>query len=202
MITVGIAGQIGCGKSLVAEVFAQLGALVISGDELGREVVDRNPRLLKEIVQSFGGEILTKTQRLDRARLGRLVFEDVASTALLNKLVHPWLLKELRKRILQAGKTKKWKVLVVDAALIYNWRLEQELDYSVVVESTYRHQKARLQARGLTERDIRNRIRRQIPKYLQRRQADFVILNNGSRKELTARAARLYERIVRLADKV
>ena len=65
-------------------------------------------------------------------------------TKSLNRIVHPWLLKRIRTEIAQARKSKKSKILVVDAALIYNWRLEQELDYIVVVESTYRNQSARL----------------------------------------------------------
>lgn len=202
MITIGITGQIGCGKSVVADQFAGLGAVIVSGDRLGHEVVDKHPELLKALVRKFGPRIITKTGRLNRAKLGAIAFADDEKTQSLNEIVLPWLLKQLRESVAQARKDQKLKVLVVDAALIYNWRLEQELDYTVVVESTYRNQSERLKSRGLTEGEIRNRIRRQIPKYIQRRNADFVLINNGTERELLARATRLYERILRLAKSV
>jgi len=202
MITIGITGQIGCGKSVVADEFARLGAVVISGDKLGHEVIDKHSQLLKALVRKFGSQILTKTGRLDRSELGRIAFGDDLKAKSLNEIVHPWLLRQMRTEITQARKSKKWKILVVDAALIYNWGLEQELDYIVVVESTYKNQSARLKTRGLTGKEIRNRIRRQIPKYIQRRSADFVLTNNGTKKELIAHAARLYERILKLAKSV
>jgi dephospho-CoA kinase len=202
MITIGITGQIGCGKSVVAEQFARLGAVVLSGDKLGHEVVNKHPQLLKALVRRFGSQILSKTGHLDRSRLGMIAFGDELMTKSLNEIVHPWLLRQMRREIAHARKAKKSKILVVDAALIYNWRLEQELDYIVVVESTYKNQHARLKTRGLTDREIRNRIRRQIPKYIQRRSADFVLTNNGAKKELTARATRLFGRIMKLAESV
>jgi dephospho-CoA kinase len=202
MITIGITGQIGCGKSVVADQFARFGAVVVSGDRIGREVIDKQPQLLKALVTKFGSQILRKAGHLDRSRLGMIAFGDDSLTKSLNKIVHPWLLKQMRTEIALARKSKKSKILVVDAALIYNWQLERELDYIVVVESTYKNQSARLKTRGLTDGEIRNRIRRQIPKYIQRRGADFVLTNNGTKKELIARAARLYERIQKLADSV
>jgi dephospho-CoA kinase len=202
MITIGITGQIGCGKSVVADQFARFGAFVVSGDKLGHEVVDRHPQLLTALVAKFGSQILTRTGHLDRSKLGMIAFGDDSMTKSLNEIVHPWLLKQMRTVIAQARKAKKSKILVVDAALIYNWRLEQELDYVVVVESTHKNQSARLKIRGLTDGEIRNRIRRQIPKYLQRRSADFMLTNNGTKKELIVRAARLYGRILKLAESV
>jgi dephospho-CoA kinase len=200
MITIGITGQIGCGKSVVADQFVRLGAVVISGDRLGRDVVDKHPQLLKTLVKKFGPQILTKAGHLDRSKLGLIAFDKDSTTKSLNEIVHPWLLRRMRTEIAQARKSGKSKILVVDAALIYNWRLEQELDYVVVVESTYKNQKARLKTRGLTDMEIRNRIRRQIPKYIQRRKADFVLTNNGAKKELIAHTTRLYERILKLAE--
>lgn len=202
MITIGITGQIGCGKSVVADQFARFGAVVVSGDRIGREVIDKHPQLLKALVTKFGSQILRKTRHLDRSRLGMIAFGDDSLTKSLNEIVHPWLLKQMRTEIALARKSKKSKILVVDAALIYNWQLERELDYIVVVESTYKNQIARLKTRGLTDGEIRNRIRRQIPKYIQHRGADFVLTNNGTKKELIARAVRLYERILKLAESV
>jgi dephospho-CoA kinase len=202
MITIGITGQIGCGKSVVADQFARLGAVVVSGDKLGHEVVDKHPPLLKALVTKFGSQILTRRGHIDRSKLGIIAFGDDSLTKSLNEIVHPWLLRQLRSEVMKARKSRKSKILVVDAALIYNWRLEQELDYIVVVESTFKNQRARLKFRGLMESEIRNRIRRQIPKYIQRSSADFVLTNNGTKKELVARATRLYERILRLAELV
>ncbi len=200
MITVGITGQIGCGKSVVAKEFRRLGAVVLSGDQLGKDAVNKHPQVLRSLVKAFGNDILNRTGQLDRKRLGRLAFADPTRTRLLDKIVHPWLLKELRSDIRKVQSRGLAKMVIVDAALIFDWRLERELDYVIVVESTLANQLARVVTRGLTEREIRDRIHRQIPKYKQRRKADFVIPNNGSKDELIARASRLYRKLERLTN--
>jgi dephospho-CoA kinase len=197
-LVIGITGQIASGKSSVAAEFQRLGARVVSGDDLGREVVESDLSLRKALTKHFGLGILTKSGQINRRKLGSLAFADPQSTEILNSLVHPRLLKRLRQEITRFRRQRQTKLLVVDAALIYYWGLERELDLVIVVESKLSSQKARLEMSGLTPREITDRIRRQMPKYIQRQKADLVITNNGTAQELRRRTQRVYQRLLEL----
>ena len=93
-----ITGGIGAGKSTVSALLAELGAVVVDADLIGRQVVEDNTDVLAALVKAFGRRILTDKGTLDRRRLGRLAFATEASRARLNGIVHPPLLRELKIR--------------------------------------------------------------------------------------------------------
>jgi dephospho-CoA kinase len=201
MIVVGLAGQIASGKSEVARVFAAQGALMLSGDEIGKEVVESNPVVLRRLVKEFGRGIVTSTGRLRRKELARRAFADSEATDRLNRIVHPYLLRELRHRIGQHRKKQDVQILVVDAALILDWDLESELDFLIVVESRIENQLRRLARLGYSRAEALDRIHRQLPKYQQRRLADQVIHNDESKDCLRRKALCAYKKLLNLVDK-
>jgi len=193
---VGLTGQIACGKSSVARELQNLGATVINADDIGREIVERDRRVLQKLKAAFGEDILQANGRLDRRKLGARAFASEETTNQLNRIVHPALLAQLRKRIAEHRRSGKTKLLVVDAALIYNWNLERELDVVIVVDSTRSNQLARLKKQGIGRREALHRMKRQIPKYQLRRRADAVVHNNGTPEQLVHKTWRLYARLV------
>lgn len=198
MFVVGLAGQIASGKSTVAEVWRSFGAVIISGDELGRQAVESGPRVKRQLVRAFGKAILNRRGALDRRKLAARAFADEAATAILNRIVHPKLLQLLRGHI-RAQRRRRTQVLIIDAALLLDWNLRRELDFIIVVESPIPDQLRRLRAKGLSATEARLRIRRQMPKYRQRQAADIVIRNNSSEADLKRRAAELWARIISMA---
>jgi dephospho-CoA kinase len=134
MKIIGITGGIGSGKTEVAKIFKKLGAKIISGDEIGKEVVEKNRPVLKKLVRIFGEGILNGNRKLNRRKLGKIVFSSIENRDKLNKIVHPYLLSNLRKQIREHRK-KDPGIVIVDAALIVEWGLQKELDYLILVES-------------------------------------------------------------------
>lgn len=195
---IGLTGQIGAGKTSAANIFRQLGVAVIDADRIGREVVERSAALRKELVRAFGQEILDRNGRVRRKKLAAVAFADKTSQRKLNLLVHPHLLKELRLQIRRA--TRRRQLVVVDAALLLNWRMDREVDFVLVVHSSRATRLRRLQARGITGKDALARERAQLPYAEFCRRADCVILNNGSRTELAKRIRRLHRRLIRQND--
>lgn len=201
MIVVGLAGQIASGKSQVASVFSERGATIISGDEIGKQVVEDNPQILHRLQREFGPDITTASGKLRRKKLAKIVFADPEKMGALNRIVHPHLLRELRRRIREFRRNRATDIVVIDAALIFDWRLEKELDFVIVVESKQGLQMARLSKLGMSEKEACQRMRRQMPKYRQRQLADMVIRNNGALSQLRAKALRAYKKLLNLVDK-
>ena len=196
MLLIGVTGGIACGKTEVCRVFQKRGAIILSGDEIGKEVIEKNKKVLKELVQTFGKEILNRNQTLNRRKLGRLAFASKESKDKLNKIIHPHLLKELKKRINNFRKRKHQGLVVVDAALILEWGLQKELDHLVFVESKREDKIRRLQKhKGYSRKEALDRIKSQLPEAAKKRLAHFVIINDKGVNELREKAEKVLRRI-------
>ena len=182
---IGITGQIGAGKTTAALVLARMGAAIIDADKIGREVVENNPRLVKQLAQAFGREILTNREKLNRNRTAQIAFSSKSNKRKLDRLVHPFLLHELQRQIKKLS--KKYYVIVIDAALLLDWGLDKLVDQVLVIHSGEKQRFKRLQQRGISPADARARQRTQLPYLEFKKRADKVILNNESKAALKAK---------------
>ena len=178
---IGITGQIGAGKTTAANILKTMGAVVIDADEIGRSVVESNPQLLRKLVKSFGNQILTKAGNLRRKNLAELAFANSKNRKLLNRLVHPYLLKELRKKLKNEHNNNR--VVVVDAALLLDWNLDRVVDSTLVISCNKDKRLGRLLRRGLTRVDAINRMINQLPYRTYQNRADRVILNSSTQSD-------------------
>ena len=195
---IGVTGQIGSGKTTAAKILASFGAVVIDADTIGREVVDRSVPLRKKLARQFGGEILTPSGKLSRKRLARLAFADETAKQRLNRLVHPFLLKELRRQMKELA--KRHNVVVIDAALLLDWELDRPMDVVLVVHASEETRLKRLAARGISKEDALARQKAQVPFSEYRKRADYVVLNNSTVEKLQAKLQRLYKKFVSQRD--
>jgi len=187
---IGLTGQIGAGKTTAADILKELGATVIDADRIGRQVVNQSSILRKQLAKSFGKDILTPTGRLKRQRLAELAFASETGKKRLNKLVHPYLLKELRRQVKQAK--KKAELVVIDAALLLDWKLDREVDFVLVIHASLEDRLIRLKKRGISRVDALARQKAQLPFSEFRKRADRVVLNNGTKVMLKAKIKALY----------
>ncbi|UCE65577.1 MAG: dephospho-CoA kinase [Candidatus Zixiibacteriota bacterium] len=195
MILIGLTGAPGAGKSLAAEYLKRKGAIVISGDDTGREVLETYPESLKSLVKTFGKGILNPDGSLDRKCLGRLVFADSEKLKKLNSIIHPYLLKLLKSKINKYRKSASRKLIVVDAALIFEWGIENWFDYILVVTANRTNRIKRLVNSGLCRREAENRIGSQIPQSKKAAKADFIIENNDGKIALRNKVYGLLKKI-------
>ncbi len=196
---IGITGQIGAGKSTAARILQQMGAYLIDADRIGREAVEEHAKLRTELAKAFGDDVIDTQGRLKRALVARRAFADERSKQRLDKLVHPYLLRDLRQQIKEAERNHR--VVVVDATLIFDWGLEGELDFTIVIYAPRSIRFMRLGKKGVDAVDARARQRRQLSLAEYRKRADVVIDNRGSAAELKARLERLWvNRIAKAID--
>lgn len=192
-VIVGLTGGIGTGKSRVAALLASLGAAVVDSDRIVRELQQPGSPALAEIARTFGPEYLLPSGKLDRARLGKLVFEDPEARVRLNRIMHPRVTRLLRERM-EAHRAAGAPVVVLDIPLLLEGRRAGTgagavlpFDVIVVVYAEESTQVERIMARdGLSREAALARVRSQLPIEEKRAMADVVIDNDGAWEDAEA----------------
>lgn len=200
MLTVGLTGGIGSGKSTASAELARLGAVVIDADRIARAVVEPGTPGLAAVVDEFGDGVLAPDGSLDRAALAARVFGDPAALARLGAITHPLVAEESRR--LQAAAPGD-AVVVHDVPLIVENGLADRYDLVVVVGADEDTRVRRLTAhRGMSEEDARARIRSQADDAARRAVADVWLDNSGTPEELRDAVGRLWrERLMPERDR-
>ncbi|GAB4181681.1 MAG: dephospho-CoA kinase [Geothermobacteraceae bacterium] len=181
-MVLGITGNIASGKSRVAARFGELGAVVVSADQLAREAVEPGTPALAAIVRRFGEAVLQDDGSLDRQKLGGLVFADAEARRKLEMITHPAIARLAEERLRQLRGTKK--LVVYEAPLLFEAGAEGRVDRVLVVTADEEVRLARLMARdGLDRRAALQRIRAQLPQEQKAARADYVIDNSGDWQE-------------------
>ena len=175
---IGITGQIGAGKTTAANILKAMGAVVIDADKIGRKVVETNPKLIQKLARAFGPQILTPMGNLRRKKTAELAFSSEKNRKLLNSLVHPYLLRELKKQIKR--NLDKNRVIVIDAALLLDWKLDNVVDLTLVIGCSKEKRMTRLLKKGLSKSDALARMKSQLPFRDYQKRADKVILNSST----------------------
>ncbi|MER6015557.1 dephospho-CoA kinase [Streptomyces bluensis] len=197
MLSVGLTGGIGTGKSEVSRLLVECGAVLIDADRIAREVVAPGTPGLAAVVDAFGEDVLAPDGSLDRPRLGSLVFADAERLAVLNAIVHP--LVGARSRDLEAGAPED-AVVVHDVPLLAENGLAPLYDLVVVVDASPETQLDRLvRLRGMTEQDARARMAAQATREKRLEIADIVIDNDVPLEELQRRVRDVWAELARRA---
>lgn len=194
---VGLTGGVGSGKSTVAAMFAELGAVIIDADAIAREVVEPGTPGFAAVVERFGDDVVREDGSLDRPALAAVVFADAAQRQALNAIVHP-LVGGRMADLMQAAPAGS--IVVLDVPLLVENNSAGGFDAVVVVEADRDVRLARLAARGMSEADARERMKAQASDEQRRAVADEVIVNNGSLDELRKRVHEVWEGLQRRAS--
>ncbi|WP_329561561.1 dephospho-CoA kinase [Streptomyces uncialis] len=197
MLTVGLTGGIGAGKSEVSRLLVEHGAVLVDADRIAREVVEPGTPGLAAIVDAFGEQVLAEDGSLDRPALGAIVFADADRLAVLNGIVHP--LVGARSAELKAAAPDD-AVVVQDVPLLTENGLQDRYDLVIVVDTSPATQLDRLvRLRGMTEADARARMAAQATRAQRLAIADIVIDNDVPRGELSARVTEVWAELLRRA---
>ena len=221
MLRVGLTGGLGSGKSTAADYLRELGAEVVSADELGRRLMEPGQPVFAEIVSHFGPEVVGTDGRLNRARLAELAFQGQPGTNRLeelNAIVHPAVIAAQRRWTDEVFARNPAAVAIIESALIFeverdarargeketvlaDWR--RRIDRIVVVTAPDELKIARYAARicpagadrAPAEADARRRLSHQIPDDVKAARADFVLENAGTKESLRAQVEQLWTRL-------
>lgn len=192
MLTIAITGGYATGKSTVAKMFCELGADLVSADEIVKKLYQPHSEIWRKIKDRFGEGILTAEAEIDRNKLGHLVFNDGKIRKELNAIVHPAVIEDidtLIKRKEAAGAA----VLVAEIPLLFEEGLVANFNRVIVVACNEKTQIDHASVKDkLSIVDIQRRMKSQWPLEVKIEEADYVINNNGTKEELKRKIVELW----------
>ena len=197
MTTLGLTGGIGSGKTAAAARLADKpGVRIVFADDVAKRLMVEDPSVRDAVRQRFGAEAYREDGSLDRAHLASRVFGDEAELAALNAIVHPAVRRAMLAAI-ESARASGVRLLVYEAALIFETGADQILDHVAVVDAPEAVRIQRATARdGATPEAVRTRMARQMDPAEMRRRADSVLENGGPLAALYTQVDALYDRLL------
>ena len=180
MLKVALTGGIGSGKSTVAEMLQECGAIVIDSDQLSRDVIERGTPGYESVLAEFGDEILTDGE-INRAALAEIVFKDQKKRELLEGIIHP-LVRDRAESLMRNVPNNS--IVVNQIPLLVETDGAKRFDYVITVSASEDIRRKRLIERGMKEYEIAKRLQAQVYDRAREAIADHVLTNNGSLDDL------------------
>jgi dephospho-CoA kinase len=190
MLLVGLTGGIGSGKSTVAGMLADRGAVVLDADAFAREAVSASTEGFGQVVRRFGSEIVGRDGEIDRPKLAAIVFGDESARRDLEAIVHPFVRRAIADGITDNASTDRVVVLV--NPLLIEMGTHRDCDVVIVVAVAAETQVARSVALGMDEDDVRSRMAAQLPFEERAPHADVVLDNEGTLEDLSGQVDRIW----------
>ena len=201
MITAGLTGSIGCGKSTVAALFASLGAATINSDDIGRQLMRPGDVVYDRIVSGFGPEVVDADGQLDRAKLADIVFHDPEKLKHLNAIVHAPVLREIDRQIQSARQKDRDCVILVESAVLFEAGQNRRFDKMIVAWCTPEQQIQRCIANfKLSVEDTQRRIAAQMPNDEKKQRADYLIDTSISLENTESQVKEVFVKLQALAE--
>ncbi len=202
MLRVGLTGGIASGKTTVAQFMAEMGCCIIPADQAAHALMEPGGAAYEEIVREFGRQILSPDGRVDRNRLGAIVFSRPEKLARLNQITHPRVTALILVRLNELEKsepTASGEIVVVEAALLVEAGFHRHVDRLIVVDCGREQQIGRLMERGLSREQAESRLAAQMPQEEKRRYAHYVIDSSGSKENTRFQVERIVKELRSLA---
>lgn len=198
---IGLTGGIGSGKSTVSQYLKKLGAVIIDADKVGHEAFQPGTDTWREVVSTFGRDILTQNGEIDRKKLGAIVFDNPQSLGQLNRIMHPRM-RDMMKAQINEYRRQEVAVVVLEAAILIEANWTPLVDEVWVTRATEGAVLERLKKqRGLAEEQTLARIRSQLSDEERLKHANVVITNEGNLEEVEAKIRELWGKINALERK-
>lgn len=198
MRIIGLTGNIASGKTTVAKMFERLGAKIVDADLIAREVVEPDKPAHKEIEKHFGSGIMNDDRTIDRQKMGEIIFNNEGQREILNRITHPRITQEIKRKI-EDCRSQGAEAVIVEAALIVEnsgW-LKDAVDCLVVVRAQEESQIERmLQRNEYTRKEAKSRLKSQMPGSDKEKHGDYVIDNSGSLLETEKQVMRVWNKII------
>lgn len=192
---IAVTGGLACGKSTVCQFFKELGAHVVSADEIVHQLLSPNTTLGKEIIDLIGSDIVVNCQ-IDRSKIAKKVFNQPKLLTALENLLYPAVLEEIERIYQQVQHESKSQLFVVEVPLLFEAGFNDSFDAVVaVIADSYLCEERFKDSTGYSQEEYKKRSARQLNITEKARRADYVIVNNGTLAELRKAVKKLYNQL-------
>ncbi|MFM8897716.1 MAG: dephospho-CoA kinase [Actinomycetota bacterium] len=188
MLKVALTGGIGSGKSAVAEMLEECGAIILDSDQLARDVIERGTQGYETVLAAFGDAILSDGE-IDRAKLAGIVFQDEVKRKKLEGIIHP-LVRDAAETLMK--KVPADSVVVNQIPLLVETNGAKRFDYVITVSASEETRRSRLLERGLKDYEITKRMQAQVDDAARESISHTVLRNEGSLDELQRQVEELW----------
>jgi dephospho-CoA kinase len=194
MLTIGLTGGIGSGKTTASKILLELGAPVIDADKVGHAIYEPGGPAYADMLAAFGDGILAPDRTIDRKKLGPIVFADPQALKRLNSIVHPKMFMRMREMVEAMRAAGERKPIVIEAAVLIEANWQPLFDEIWLVEASKERVIERVERdRGLKPAQTEARIMAQLPDEERRKYAATVITNDGTVAELDSKMKKLWQ---------
>ena len=187
---IGITGGLATGKTTVADMFVQKGAVKIDADRIAHGLLEEDQKIRDKVIDAFGEGILTGG-KIDRKKLANIVFKDKDKLKKLTNILHPRIIENIKERIEKEGD----KIIVIDAPLLMEAGLEEMMDVIIVVKAERHTQIKRAVNRGISEEEAEAIIKNQMPLSEKIKKADYVIDNEEKIEKIKEGVERIWQNV-------
>lgn len=197
MLLVALTGGITTGKSVVADIFEELGCYVHRADKIAHHLMEPEKPAWKKIVAHFGEKILNEDKTINRKKLGTIVFSDKKERMFLNKLLHPLVIEKKKEEVDRLQTEGRYKIFVSEAALTLEAGFSSFFDKIVVVYCQKEIQIKRLMERDqISREEAMKKIEAQMPPQEKLKLADYVIDSSGSLQKTVEQTERVFRSLM------
>ena len=194
-LIVGLTGGFGVGKSSVAQRFKNMGAEVIDADDLAHVAVKKGSPVFDAVIELFPEALHPGGKKMDREKLGEIVFADPKKRKELEAIIHPFVYQKIKEKI----KASERQVILVEVPLLFEAGFETLCDKVLVVTCNSTVKMKRLTSKRFPEHEVRVRERAQMPEALKSQKADFLIDNSKSIYQTQREIERFWYKFAALA---
>ncbi|MCX5833195.1 MAG: dephospho-CoA kinase [Deltaproteobacteria bacterium] len=199
MLNVGLTGGIASGKSTVVRMLVEKGAFIVDHDQLAHLAYEPGGPSYEAIIAGFGREVLAADGKIDRKKLGAIVFKSPERLKVLNGIVHPIVLSGWKRRLAEIEKQSPGAIVISDVPLLIEVGWQDEVDVVLLVYAAPEVQIERLRKRdGYSTEEACRRLAAQMPMDEKRRFADFIIDDSGTLEELKKQVNAIWEKLLAL----
>ncbi|MCS7164610.1 MAG: dephospho-CoA kinase [Thermodesulfovibrio sp.] len=199
MIKVGLTGNIGMGKSTVAELFKSLGAYVISTDKIVETLLEE-PDVIEEIKRLFGDEVIVNG-KVNKKYVASVVFENSLMRIYLENILHPRVFKKVDEIIENIPKRGEPLIVVIEAPVIFERGYQNRFDIIITVFCPEETALERLEKKGFSKEEAIKRLKSQFPIEMKKSKSDYIIDNSGTLEETAKQVEEIFQKLVAMERK-
>ena len=191
-LVIGLTGSVGSGKSTVARMFQELGAEIIDVDKVGHSLLEKK-EVRESIIKNFGTSVLNEKGKIERRKLGSIVFQDKERLKKLNSIIHPLMFSEIERRITFS----EARIIIIDAAILLEAGWDSLVDKIIVVNASHQTRRKRIKESSLLgSKEVEGIIKAQFSQGEKIRRADFLIENEEGIEESKRQVERIWGKLV------